>query len=173
MHNWVQTIEVTNERGVLGVSDLKSLLWPRPKLVTLLPTTDGDEVFYLSNVKHQPLYIYFRPPHTYAYMDVVSKLAAAFSACVFYCVHKPPVSDDGLTELPHICVSIDDTTTSRHDEYSILVTRRKILINASNSVALQYSFFTLMQLCKIYGRHAIPALKASLFNRPLLLLFVV
>lgn len=151
MNNWVQSQQLNSDPSA---NELKSLLWPRPQIVTLLgdPKAADSEKFFLSNVKHQPLYIYFRPPHTYAYMDVVNKLASAFSGLVFYCIHKP-------VDEPHICVSIDESAFRRHDEYSILVTNKKILISAANSVALQYAFFTFMQLCKIYARHAIPALR--------------
>lgn len=152
LNNWVQHAQPFDANNA-HEQDLNSLLWPRPQIISLL--SDQSEKFYLSNVKHQPLYIYFRPPHTYAFMDVVNKLASAFSGIVFYCIHKP-------IQEPHINVSIDGSLFQRHDEYSILVTEKRIDINAANSIALQYAFFTFMQLCKIYARHAIPALRVTI-----------
>lgn len=38
----------------------------------------------------------------------------------------------------------------------------QIEINAIDSESLQYAFFTLMQLCKIYAQSNIPALRVSL-----------
>jgi hypothetical protein len=157
MANWVQNQPTQNPDP--NPNDIKYLLWPQPQIISVLSEKNEDK-FHLTNVKHQPLYIYFRPPHTYAYMDMVNKLASAFSGIVFYCIHKP-------IDEPYISVTIDESLFQRHDEYSILVTNKKIQINAANSLALQYAFFTFMQLCKIYARHSIPALRVSknIFNK--------
>ena len=132
--------------------DLKNLIWPQPQLCTILSENEADR-FYLPNVKSQPLFIYFKPPYTYTYMDLINKLASAFSGITFYCIHKP--SDT----MPYISVTIDKNLFQHQSAYSILVTRKKIEINAIDSIALQYAFFTFMQLCKIYTRSSIPSLR--------------
>lgn len=132
--------------------DLKNLIWPQPQLCTILSENEADR-FYLPNVKSQPLFIYFKPPYTFTYMDLINKLASAFSGITFYCIHKP--SDN----MPYISVSIDKNLFQHQSAYSILVTRKKIEINAFDSIALQYAFFTFMQLCKIYTRNSIPSLR--------------
>ncbi|RNA00697.1 hypothetical protein BpHYR1_010564, partial [Brachionus plicatilis] len=152
LNNWSQSsltpfIETKEQKP-----DLKSLIWPQPQLCTVLSEDESDR-FFLPNVKSQPLFIYFKPPYTYTYMDLINKLASAFSGITFYCIHKP--SD----QLPFIYVTIDKNLFQHQSAYSILVTKKKIEINAIDSVSLQYAFFTFMQLCKIYTRNSIPALR--------------
>ncbi|CAF0708130.1 unnamed protein product [Brachionus calyciflorus] len=130
--------------------DLKSQLWPQPQSCTIL---SENERFYLPNTKTQPLFIYFKPPYTYTYMDLINKLASAFSGITFYCIHRPD------PKIPYISVSIDKNFFQNQSAYSILVTKSKIEINAIDSVSLQYAFFTFMQLCKIYSRSSIPSLR--------------
>jgi hypothetical protein len=98
---------------------LKSLLWPQPQSCFVISENENDR-FYLPNVKTQPIYIYFKPPYTYMYMDLVNKLASAFSGIVFYCIHKP------MTNTPFVCVNIDKNLFQRDNEYSILVTHNKV-----------------------------------------------
>jgi hypothetical protein len=98
---------------------LKSLLWPQPQSCYVISEHENDR-FYLPNVKTQPIYIYFKPPYTYMYMDLVNKLASAFSGIVFYCIHKP------MTNTPFVCVNIDKNLFQRDNEYSILVTHNKV-----------------------------------------------
>lgn len=149
LQNWCSTGEDGEKKP-----DLKSLLWPQPQFLTILSENENDR-FYLPNVKTQPLFIYFKPPYTYSYMDLVNKLASAFSGILFYCVHKP-------IETPFISVNIDKNLFQHQSSYSILVTNKKIEINAFDSIALQYAFFTFMQLCKIYSRQSIPSLRVIL-----------
>lgn len=149
LQNWCNSSLLTNENK----PDLKSLIWPQPQLCTILSEEDKDS-FHLPNVKNQPLFIYFKPPYTYTYMDLVNKLASAFSGIQFYCIHKP-------SETPYISINIDKNLFQHESAYSILVTHSKVEINAIDSVALQYAFFTFMQLCKIYARKSIPSLRVS------------
>jgi hypothetical protein len=135
-----------------AAKSLKSLLWPQPQSCYVISEHENDR-FYLPNVKAQPIYIYFKPPYTYMYMDLVNKLASAFSGIVFYCIHKP------MTNTPYVCVNIDKNLFQRENEYSILTTHNKVEINATDSLSLQYAFFTFMQICKIYARQSIPSLR--------------
>lgn len=138
----------------LNECDLKSLIWPHPQILTLLNESEED-CFPLTNMKTQPMLIYFKPPHTYQYMDLINKLASAFSGMTFSCIHKPISS-------AHLAVTINKTLFQQENAYSILVTKSKVEICAANSVALQYAFFTFIQLCKIYSRNAIPSLKVTI-----------
>jgi hypothetical protein len=131
---------------------LRSLLWPQPQSCIIISENDKDR-FYLPNVKTQPLYIYFKPPHTYAYMDMVNKLASAFSNIMFYCIHKP------LVNTPYISVTIDKNLFQHEHAYSIYVIHDRVDINACDAIGLQYAFFTFMQLSKIYARQSIPSLR--------------
>lgn len=156
LNNWSQSSLTPLVESKEQTPDLKSLIWPQPQLCTVLSEDEKDR-FYLPNVKSQPLFIYFKPPYTYTYMDLINKLASAFSGITFYCIHKP--NDD----LPYLSVSIDKNLFQHQSAYSILVTRKKIEINAIDSVSLQYAFFTFMQLCKIYTRSSIPSLRVFFF----------
>lgn len=158
-HNWFPANDGLLDQAKLNRNEktsrpLKSLLWPQPQLCSIISENDNDR-FYLPNVKTQPIYIYFKPPYTYAYMDLVNKLASAFSGIVFYCIHKP------MPNIPYVNVNIDKNLFSQEQAYSIVVTHTRIDINAVDSVSLQYAFFTFMQICKIYSRQSIPALRVS------------
>ncbi len=135
----------------LNECDLKSLIWPHPQVLTMLNESE-DDCFPLTNIKTQPMLIYFKPPHTYQYMDLINKLASAFSGMTFSCIHKPVPS-------AHLAITINKTLFQQENAYSILVTKSKVEICAADSIALQYAFFTFIQLCKIYSRNAIPSLK--------------
>jgi hypothetical protein len=128
-----------------------SALWPPPQICTTLDESESAS-FSLVNMKTQPVLVYIKPPFTYTYMDFVHKLATAFSNMTFACINKP-------IDEPHITMSINKDFFQNEKSYSILVKKNIIEIIASDSNSLQYSFFTLMQLCKIFAEKSIPSLR--------------
>lgn len=148
--SWSQ-VSVNSNQNLNTSSSIRSLLWPHPQHLNLISVKKEDS-FDLDDIRAQNMFIYFKPPHTFTYMDIVNKLVTSFSEINFHCIHKP-------IESPYVSVTIDKTLFSRDNQYSILVTKSKIEINAIDSVALQYAFFTFIQLCKIFKNQSIPSLR--------------
>ncbi len=115
LQNWSS---FSTENSNKSVSELASLLWPKPQNLVIISENDQDG-FSLANIKTQPVYIYFKPPYTYLYLDLVNKLASSFSGLTFYCIHKP-------VETPFVSVTIDKTMFQQESAYSILVKSSKV-----------------------------------------------
>jgi len=97
---------------------LTRLLWPTPKLCSILSENFKDR-FFLNDSKIEPIYIFIKPPHTYSHMDLINKLASSFSGIAFTCIHKPISS-------PYICVNINKALCQHDNGYSLLVSNSKV-----------------------------------------------
>jgi hypothetical protein len=153
--SWSQ-LSANSNQNLNSSSSIRALLWPHPQHLNLISLNKEDS-FDLGDITAQNMFIYFKPPHTFTYMDIVNKLVSSFSEINFHCIHKP-------IESSYISVTIDETLFSRDNQYSILVKKSKIEINAIDSVALQYAFFTFIQLCKIFKSQSIPSLRVIFKN---------
>ncbi len=121
LQNWSS---FSTENSNKSVSDLASLLWPKPQNLVIISENDQDG-FSLTTIKTQPVYIYFKPPYTYLYLDLVNKLASSFSGLTFFCIHKP-------VETPFVSVTIDKTMFQQESAYSILVKNSKVIFLVIN-----------------------------------------
>lgn len=129
-----------------------SLLWPQPQNLVILSDKYEDR-FVLS--KTPTYHVFIQPPNTFKLMDFVSRIASAFSGIGFVCCHKQPDTAS------YIHIAIDKSQFNHENSYSLLVTKSRVSITASDSSGLQYGLFTFIQLCKIFANKNIPSLRVN------------
>ena len=154
LFNWNQTQSLNDSSSVPEEKEISasiSLLWPQPQYCQILSENVEDR-FDISEIKLKPINVFIKPPFAYSYMDLINRLALSFSDISFYCINT-------LSNCPCICINIDKTLFQNDNAYSLTVCKSKIEINAIDSTALQYAFFTFIQLCKIYAKENIPSLR--------------